>query len=47
MECMKKETSSPDALLPEWREGEQLDDAAWVAALEASRRKQFEELTEL
>jgi hypothetical protein len=33
-------------ILPEWVDGE-LDDAAWVAALEASRRKQFAELADL
>ena len=34
--------------LPEWNESEaDVDDAAWVAALEASRRRQFAELAEL
>lgn len=34
--------------LPEWNESEaEVDDAAWVAALEASRRRQFAELADL
>lgn len=33
-------------ILPEW-DDQGDDDAAWVAALEASRRKQFAELAEL
>lgn len=34
--------------LPEWNESEAaVDDAAWVAALEASRRRQFAELADL
>ncbi len=33
-------------LLPEWGESE-VDEAAWVAALEASRREQFAELADL
>ena len=34
------------AVLPEWMESE-VDDAAWIAALEASRRRQFAELADL
>lgn len=38
---------NPD-LLPEWNESAaDVDDAAWVAALEASRRRQFAELADL
>jgi hypothetical protein len=33
-------------LLPEWSDSE-VDDATWIAALEASRRQQFAELAEL
>ena len=33
-------------LLPEWGDSE-VDDATWIAALEASRRQQFAELAEL
>ena len=35
-----------ESLLPEWDDG-QVDDAAWIAALEASRREQFAELEDL
>ena len=34
------------AVLPEWDQSE-VDDAAWIAALEASRRRQFAELADL
>jgi len=44
---MRKEEGSPESLLPEWQHGEEVDDATWVAALEESRRKQFEELADL
>lgn len=33
-------------LLPEWGDSE-VDDAAWIAALEESRRAQFAELADL
>lgn len=33
-------------LLPEWGDSD-VDDATWIAALEASRRKQFAELADL
>ena len=33
-------------LLPEWGDTE-VDDAAWIAALEAARREQFAELADL
>lgn len=34
------------AMLPEWGESE-VDDAAWIAAIEESRRQQFAELADL
>lgn len=33
-------------VLPEWRELD-VDDAAWIASIEASRREQFAELSDL
>ncbi len=36
-----------DHILPEWSDGTEVDDDAWIAALEASRRREFAELTEL
>jgi len=44
---MRKEAEKQAPLLPEWNDGGQLDDATWIAALEASRRQQFAELAEL
>jgi hypothetical protein len=38
---------TPQPLLPEWEQGAEVDDATWIAALEASRRRQFEELADL
>lgn len=40
----KKTAHQP--LLPEWGELE-VDDASWIAALEAARREQFAELADL
>ena len=47
MEGMRNERQTHDPLLPEWNDGGEVDDAAWVAALEASRRQQFAELADL
>lgn len=44
---MRNEDQSTDPLLPEWNDGAEVDDAAWIAALEASRRQQFAELADL
>jgi len=44
---MAEQDQGPEPLLPEWEQGAELDDAAWIAALEASRRRQFEELADL
>lgn len=43
---MGDDQSDREAVLPEWGETE-VDDATWIAALEASRRQQFAELAEL
>ena len=47
MEVMGDDGHTADELLPEWTDGGEVDDAAWIAALEASRRRQFAELTNL
>ena len=40
--------TSTNGLLPEWGDsGANVDDATWIAALEASRRRQFAELADL
>ncbi|MGZ0176308.1 MAG: hypothetical protein ACKVIQ_05495 [Acidimicrobiales bacterium] len=44
---MRNKRQTTDPLLPEWNEGGEVDDAIWIAALEASRRKQFAELADL
>lgn len=46
---MRNNGTAPEPLLPEWDDdGEQhMDDAAWIAALEESRRAQFAELADL
>ena len=43
---MGSDHTEQEPLLPEWDEAE-VDDEAWVAALEASRRRQFAELADL
>lgn len=43
---MDTESHDHSPVLPEWVDGE-LDDATWIAALEANRRKQFAELADL
>ena len=40
------EPEEQTSVLPEWGETEQ-DEAAWIEALEASRRRQFAELADL
>lgn len=50
MEDMGDDGRQADFLLPEWGEGNEVgerDEAAWIAAIEASRRRQFAELSEL
>lgn len=47
MDGMGEDGNTVDRLLPEWGDGNDVDDAAWIAALEASRRRQFAELTDL
>jgi len=44
---MRNDGKKPEPLLPEWNDGGELDEADWIAALEASRRQQFAELKEL
>ena len=44
---MADQSERPKALLPEWEQDADVDDATWIAALEASRRQQFEELSDL
>lgn len=44
---MGEDEDTADQLLPEWGDGSELDDETWIAALEASRRRQFAELTNL
>ena len=39
-------TPSSRPLLPEWRDLD-VDDAAWIASIEASRREVFAELADL
>lgn len=43
---MGSEPEEQASVLPEWGETDQ-DEAAWVEALEASRRRQFAELADL
>jgi len=47
MGYMRNKGNQPEPLLPEWSEGGEVDDATWIAALEASRRQQFAELADL
>lgn len=44
---MRNETLQTESLLPEWSREDDVDEAAWIAALEASRREQFAELADL
>lgn len=44
---MRNESTNAESLLPEWPSGDEVDEAAWIAALEASRRKEFAELADL
>lgn len=43
---MSSEENDQNPLLPEWGDAE-VDDATWIAALEASRRREFAELADL
>ena len=43
---MGSEPEEQASVLPEWDETDR-DDAAWIEALEASRRRQFAELADL
>jgi len=48
MDVMRNEHNNSEPLLPEWNDGgEDLDEATWVAEIEASRRAAFAELADL